>query len=260
VNGSTNAPGLLHLRRVPESGWLRILGSKAPEVTLPFWVAKLLSMTVGVTAAGYLARDLGLGLAATTATVSLLCSIALIAQFSLRQHVPAAYWLSVVLLSVLGVLLADDLAEGLGIGRPTTAAVLVLGLATTFAAWYASEHTLSVHTVVTRRREAYYWIAVLLTFALGSLPALDTVSSLAVFGAVLGAIAIAWRCGLNAIVTFWAAYVVTCPFGASLGHVLAARLGTDVTTAVFLAVILAVVAGFSVDSGRRAHAGATTGC
>lgn len=285
MNRSTKAPGpLLHLRRVPQSGWVRILRSKVPEVTLLFWVVKVLSTTVSVTAADFLARNLGLGLAASTAVMSLLCSMALIAQFSLGRYVPAAYWLSVVVISVVGTLLSDDLVDGLGIGLWSTTWIFAFGLVTTLAVWYRSEHTLSIHTVVTRRREAYYWLAVLFAFALGTsagnllstLPAHGFRASLVILGAVLVAIVVAWRQGLSAVAAFWAAYVVSGPFGASLGDVLTAKpadgglgLGNDPTTAVFLAVILAVVGWFtwrehrrlvfSVASGGRAQAGPTAG-
>jgi uncharacterized membrane-anchored protein len=256
-----------------------------PEVTLLFWVVKILSTTVGMTATDFLVGTLGLGLAATTATVSILCSIALITQFSLRRYVPVAYWLSVVMISLVGTLLSDDLVDGIRISLWTTTWIFAFGLATTSAAWYRSEHTLSIHTVVTRRREAYYWVAVLFSFALGtsasdllsSMPTLDTSSSLAIFGAVLGAITICYRSGLSAVAAFWAAYVVTRPFGASLGDVLTAKpadgglgLGTANTTAACLVVILALVAWFmalehrrtavfSVASGGRAQAGPTAG-
>jgi len=252
-----------------------------PEVTLLFWVVKVLSTTVGVTAADFLARNLGLGLAASTAVMSLLCSIALIAQFSLGRYVPAAYCLSVVVISVVGTLLSDDLVDGLGLGLWTTTWILAFGLVTTLAVWYRSEHTLSIHTIVTRRREAYYWLAVLFAFALGTsagglLPAHAFRAALVILGVVLVAIVVAWRQGLSAVAAFWAAYVVTGPCGASLGDILTTKpadgglgLGNDATTAVFLAVILAVVGWFtwrehrrlvfSVASGGRAQDGPTAG-
>lgn len=257
---------LIRPRDLTRSGWTRILFSKVPEVTLAFWAVKVLSTTVGVTAADFLARRLALGLTATTAILGLLLATALIIQFSLRRHVPAAYWLVVVLASAVGTLLADDLVVNLGVGLPVTTALFAIALLGTFVAWYRSEQTLSVHTIVTRRREAFYWSAILLTFALGTsvgdllarnLPA-GAVAPALVLGVVLAGIAAAYRAGASALAAFWAAYVLTHPFGAATGDLLAAApgdgglgLGSGRTSALFLLLILAVVTWFTLRGHRR---------
>src|SRR6476469_142512 len=220
---------LIRPRDLTRSGWTRILFSKVPEVTVLFWVVKVLSTTIGLSAADLLARRLALGLSATTAIMGLLLATVLIIQFSLRRHVPAAYWPAVVLASAVGTLVADDLVVNLHVVLPATTAVFTIALLGTLVAWYRSEQTLSIHTIVTRRREAFYWSVVLLTFALGTSigdlvvqgPALGPVSSVVVLGAVLVGIAVAYRVGANAVAAFWTAYVLTHPFGAVLGTLVA---------------------------------------
>ena len=142
--------------------------NKVPEVTLYFWVIKILCTTVGETASDYLAGNLSLGLTKTTLITGSVLIVALVFQFRLRRYVPAVYWLSVVLISVVGTQITDNLTDNLGVSLVTTTIVFSIVLAIVFAAWYASERTLSIHTIYTTRREAFYWLAVLFTFALGT--------------------------------------------------------------------------------------------
>ncbi len=272
MNQTTDrSSALVRPHDLTRTGWTRILTNKVPEVTILFWVVKILSTTVGETAADFLSGNLGLGLPATTAIMGLLLAMALIAQFSLRRYVPAAYWLAVVLISVVGTLFSDNLVDNLGVSLWTTTAVFALGLAATFIAWYRSERTLSIHSIVTRRREAYYWLAILFTFALGTSAgdlvaerlALGYVPSALIFGGVIALVTIGYRAGLNAVLAFWAAYILTRPFGASMGDFLTAApadgglgLGTNGTSGLFLVVIVAVVARFSFQ--QRAEAGSNS--
>ena len=142
--------------------------NKVPEVTLYFWIIKVLCTTVGETAADFLNDNLGLGLTKTTFVTAAVLVVALVFQFRVRRYVPGIYWLAVVLISVVGTLITDNLTDNFGVSLVTTTVVFSVVLAAVFAAWYASERTLSIHTIVTTRREAFYWLAVLFTFALGT--------------------------------------------------------------------------------------------
>jgi uncharacterized membrane-anchored protein len=244
--------------------WTRILLNKVPEVTLLFWVVNILSTTVGETTSDYLAVSLGLRLFATTAVMSVVFVAALICQFSIRRHVPAVYWLTVVLASAVGTLFSGNLSDNLGISLWASTAVFALCLAVALAVWYRSERTLSIHTVVTRRREAFYWASTLCTFGLGrSLVALISdglplgYGAVAlIFGGVIVLLCVAfYSFKISAVLAFWAAYVMTRPFGGSVGDFFMAApkhgglgLGTG-TSNLFLAVIVAAVAWFSFRSG-----------
>ncbi|MCW2788293.1 MAG: hypothetical protein JWP56_596 [Aeromicrobium sp.] len=247
---------------VEAGAWTRGLLNKVPQVTVVFWVVKILSTTVGETAADFLNDNVGLGLSATTALMALLLAAVLIVQLSATRYVPWIYWLAVVLISVVGTLFSDNLVDNLGVSLWTTTAIFAAGLVVSFLAWYRSEKTLSIHTIVTRRREAYYWLTILFTFALGTSAgdlvaeklAVGYLPSALVFGAVIAAITAAFY-GLraNAVVAFWAAYIVTRPFGASMGDFLTAStkdgglgIGTNGTSALFLAIIVACVVWFTV--------------
>ena len=270
MNRPPPAPNtLIRPRDLTRTGWTRILFSKVPEVTLLFWLVKVLSTTVGGRAADFLAGSVGLGLPATTAIMSLLLATALIIQFSLRRHVPAAYWLVVVLMSAVGALLAALLADTFGLGQWAATACLTALLLVTFGAWYRVEQTVSIHTIVTRRREAFYWCAILASFALGTsigdlvgtVAALGVAGTALVFGAALVAVAVACRAGLGAAPAFWAAYVLTQPFGAAAGAALAAPasagglgLGAEGTSVLFLVVILAIVSWFTVTTALAVDA------
>ena len=247
---------------------LRRTLNKVPEVTLWFWIIKILATTVGETAADFLNETLGFGLTNTTYLMGALLVVALVLQFRLRQYVPSVYWISVVLISVVGTLITDNLTDNLGISLVTTTIVFSVALAATFAAWYASERTLSIHSIVTVRREAFYWLAILFTFALGTAGGDLTAERLDVGywrSALLFAGLIALVTGLhfllksrlrvadarhtsNAVLAFWIAYILTRPLGASIGDYLSQPrsdgglgLGTTVTSALFLVTILGCV-------------------
>ena len=231
--------------------------NKVPEITFYFWVIKVLCTTVGETAADFLNTNLGLGLTNTTYIMGALLVAALVAQFRLRRYVPSVYWLAVVLISIVGTLITDNLTDNLGISLVTTTVVFAIVLAVVFAVWWASERTLSIHTIYSTRREAFYWLAVLFTFALGTAAGdlaaerinLGYLLSGVMFGAMIAAVAFAhYRLKLNAVLAFWIAYILTRPLGASIGDYLSQPradgglgLGTVVTSALFLTAILTVV-------------------
>src|SRR5881227_2901779 len=142
--------------------------NKVPEVTLYFWVIKLLCTTVGETASDYLAGNVGLGLTNTTYITAAILIATLVFQFRARRYVPGIYWLGIVLISVVGTQITDNLTDNVGVSLVTTTIVFSVVLAVVFAGWWASERTLSIHTIYTTRRESFYWLAVLFTFALGT--------------------------------------------------------------------------------------------
>jgi uncharacterized membrane-anchored protein len=231
--------------------------NKVPEVTLYFWVIKILCTTVGETAADYLNDTLGLGLTNTSYLMSAVLIVVLAFQFRAPKYVPGVYWLAVVLISIVGTLISDNLVDNLGVPLETTTIAFAIALAATFAVWFAFERTLSIHTIHTSRREGFYWLAILFTFALGT-SAGDLVAerlnvgygnSVLLFGALIAVVAVAhFRLRLHAITAFWIAYVLTRPLGASIGdymsqpsHAGGLGLGTTGTSGIFLAAILALV-------------------
>jgi uncharacterized membrane-anchored protein len=231
--------------------------NKVPEITLYFWVIKVLCTTVGETAADFLNDNLGLGLTKTTYIMGALLVAALVAQFRLQRYVPSVYWLAVVLISIFGTLITDNLSDNLGVSLVITTVGFSIALAVVFAVWWASERTLSIHTIYSTRREGFYWLAVLFTFALGTAAGDLTAERLSIgyalsaviFGAMIAVVAFAhFRLKLNAVLAFWIAYILTRPLGASIGDYLSQPrtdgglgLGTVVTSALFLTAILAVV-------------------
>ncbi|MEP7202031.1 MAG: hypothetical protein ABI894_05450 [Ilumatobacteraceae bacterium] len=232
--------------------------SKVPEVTIYFWIIKVLATTVGETAADFLSDTLNLGLTNTTYIMSALLAAALVFQFRARKYVPPIYWLVVVLISIVGTLITDNLVDNLGVSLEASTALFAVALAITFVSCYASERTLSIHSIRSTRREAFYWLAILFTFALGT-AAGDLVAekldvgywkSALIFAAAIAVVAAAhYYVNLNAILAFWIAYILTRPLGASIGDYLSQPradrglgLGTVGTSAIFLATIVGVVA------------------
>ncbi len=237
--------------------------NKVPEVTIYFWVIKVLATTVGETVADYLNTTLGLGLTGTSLVMAALLIVALFFQFRGLRYVPGIYWLAVVLISVVGTLITDNLTDNFGVSLETTTVVFSVALAATFAAWYRSERTLSIHTIYTTRREGFYWLAILFTFALGT-AAGDLVAerlnlgywiSAIMFAALIAIVTIAhFGFKLNAVLAFWIAYILTRPLGASLGDYLSqpsdsggVGLGTAATSALFLVTILSLVTYLTIS-------------
>jgi uncharacterized membrane-anchored protein len=231
--------------------------NKVPEVTIFFWIIKILATTVGETAADFLNTNLNMGLTNTTYIMSALLLITLFFQFRLRKYVPGIYWLAVVLISVVGTLFTDNLVDNFGISFETITIIFSLVLLAIFVVWYASEKTLSIHSIYTTKREMFYWLAILFTFALGTAAGdltaeglnLGYLISAIMFAAVIGVVTIAhYFFKLNAVLAFWIAYILTRPLGASLGDYLSQPsdagglgLGTVGTSAIFLIAILSLV-------------------
>jgi uncharacterized membrane-anchored protein len=250
----------------------RSLLTKVPQATFLFWVVKIMSTTVGETGADLLSGNLHLGLTVTTWIVAALLAVGLVAQFRLRRYVPGVYWTNVVLISVAGTLFSDNLVDHYGVPLAVSTTLFGAALAVTFVVWWAVERTLSIHSIVTTRREAFYWAAILFAFALGTSAgdwfsegmALGYLPSAALFAGVIALVALAYRfLRLNAVLAFWAAYVLTRPFGASMGDLLSQSrtdgglgFGTIVTSEGFLVVIVAAVAWFTVTERRHRAASA----
>jgi uncharacterized membrane-anchored protein len=236
---------------------VRRMLNKVPEVTLYFWVIKVLCTTVGETASDYLSGNVGLGLTKTTFITAALLLVTLFFQFRLRRYVAGVYWTGIVLISVVGTQITDNLHDNHSVAL--TVETLVFGglLASAFLVWWLSERTLSIHTVYTTRRETFYWVVVLFTFALGTAGgdliaerySLGYTWALVLFVAAIALVAaLHFRFQLNAVLSFWLAYILTRPLGASTGDLLSAPrkagglgLGTTVTSFVFLGAIVAVV-------------------
>jgi uncharacterized membrane-anchored protein len=234
----------------------RVMLSKVPEVTLWFWVIKILCTTVGESFADWINMKLGVGLNATALIFTVIIAVVLGYQLSLNRYVPFVYWLTVVVFSVTGTLYTDILTDDLGVPLALSTSVFAAALAIVFGVWYARERTLSIHSIVTRPRELFYWLAVLVTFALGTAVGDWTLQltgwgpgiSVLLPAVLIALIVIGWRLGANAVLSFWLAYVLTRPLGANLGDWFASPsadhgigVGTAVTSAIFLTAILATV-------------------
>lgn len=256
-----------NLPTVRASDWL----NKVPEVTLSFWIIKIMSTTVGETGADFLAVNAGFGQGLTRAVMGVFLAFALFTQLRTRRYTPWIYWLTVVLVSVVGTQITDLLTDGLGVSLYISTSAFAVALAAIFFVWYRVERTLSIHDIVTRRRELFYWSAILCTFALGTAAGDLATEALGLgftwgavaFGALIGITYGAWRRGGNAVLTFWIGYILTRPFGAALGDLLTQAktygglgMGAMWTSAVFLSVIvmLVAVAQFSMNASRSAQA------
>ncbi|HEY4280375.1 MAG TPA: hypothetical protein VGM91_19290 [Conexibacter sp.] len=247
-----------------------------PEVTVFFWIIKILATTVGETASDYLNETLGFGLHNTIYVMGAALIVILVVQFRTARYIPLVYWLTVVLISIVGTQITDNLTDGYNVPLTTSTLIFAALLAATFTAWFASERTLSIHTIRTRRRESFYWLTILFTFALGT-AAGDLLQEKT--GWSLAALALLWPAAIglvtgahfavkqsldpghrrqapNAVLAFWLAYIMTRPLGASLGDLLTTPtdespaglgLGTNQVSIVFAVVIVGLVAYLTVS-------------
>ena len=248
--------------------------NKVPAISLAFWTIKILSTTVGETGADYLAVHVGLGTVVTGGIMVGLLIAALTLQLRSRCCIPWIYWLTVVLVSVVGTQITDALTDGLGVSLYASTVAFALGLAAIFTVWYALEGTLAIQTIVTRRRELFYWAAILLTFALGTAAGdlatealgLGFGMGVVIFAGLIAIVSAAYYAGVSPILTFWLAYILTRPLGASLGDLVSQGrtygglgLGTIYTSLLFLVAISILVVvqqiratGHGPDAGKSA--------
>ena len=234
----------------------RAMLSKVPEITVWFWIIKILCTTVGESFADWINMTLGVGLNATALIFTAVFGVVLAWQLSLNRYVPFAYWLTVVVVSVTGTLYTDILTDDLHVPLALSTSVFAAALAVVFGVWWARERTLSIHSIVTLPRELFYWLAILVTFALGTASG-DWILELTGWGpgtsvllpaGLIVAVVIGWRLGANPVLSFWLAYILTRPLGANLGDWMGfppdqqgLGLGTAVTSLIFLTAILATV-------------------
>lgn len=238
--------------------------NKVPDVTLMFWWIKVMTTTVGETIADYLAVDAGLGQGLTRSVMAVLLALALWLQMRSRQCRLPVYWLSVVLVSVVGTQITDALTDGLGVSLYLSTGVFAAALLGVFLWWHHLEGTLSIQAIDSPRRERFYWLCILCTFALGTAAGDLATEALGLgfqwgalaFGGLIALTALAHRFGLPTVPAFWTAYILTRPLGAALGDGLSQDLaygglglGAMWTSLVFLVAIVALV----TYSLRRAH-------
>lgn len=270
----TTAPPL----RAPTRSTARALLNKVPEITIWFWIIKILCTTVGESFADWIAVDLGVGLINTTVIFTVVLAAVLVWQIRLPKYNPFSYWLAVVVLSVTGTLYTDILTDKYGVNLAITTPVVAVLLAIVFGLWYRKEGTLSIHSIVSVPRELFYWLAILLTFALGTAAGDWTLeitgwtpgTAVLMPTFLIAATVVGWKLGANAVLSFWIAYVLTRPLGANLGDWLAVdkqlgglNVGTLGTSAIFLSAILGTVIFLAIkrpdviEEGAEAHVEAT---
>jgi len=247
---------------------MRKVLNRVSEVTIFFWIIKVLATTVGETVADFLSGNLNLGLSFTSYIMSGMLLIALLNQFRLKRYVPTSYWIVVVLMSITGTLITDRLVDELGVSLVTTTIIFSLILSAVFGIWYSNEKTLAMHSINTAKRELFYWLAILFTFALGTATGdllaeflrLGYAQSALVFGALIAIITSGYYYfRMNAILAFWIAYILSRPLGASMGDLLSQPakngglgLGTVGTSMLFLAIIVSLVIYLSLKQKKQA--------
>ena len=252
---------------------MRHMLNKVPEVTLWFWVIKILCTTVGESFADWINMTLGVGLVDTAILFTVVFVVVLAVQMRLRRYVPATYWLTVVVVSVTGTLYTDILTDQAGVPLWISTTVFSVLLAATFAVWWARERTLSIHSINTTPREAFYWFAVLVTFALGTATG-DWTLELTGWGpglsillplGLIALVTVMWRLGADTVLTFWVAYILTRPLGANIGDWFGLPrseqglgIGVFGTSLIFLGAILATVVYLSVSKADVIETAETT--
>jgi uncharacterized membrane-anchored protein len=240
---------------------LKHLLNKVPQVTIFFWIIKILCTTVGETFADFINFNLGLGLTLTTVIMGIAFFIVLFLQFRATKYVPGIYWLTVVLISVFGTLVTDNLTDNMGVPLEVSTVVFSVLLGLTFLFWFLREKTLSIHSIYTRKREVFYWLTILFTFALGTAVG-DLFSEQLGFGylktglsviVIIAIVFMGWKLKLDTVLAFWIVYILTRPLGASIGDYLsqpkangALGLGTTITSIIFLVAILAIIVFLAV--------------
>lgn len=238
--------------------------SKVPEITVLFWIAKVLTTGMGETLSDFLVHQFDPPLA--IAAAGLVFGGALGLQLLVPRYIPWVYWLAVVMVSVFGTMVADILHVGLGIPYLVSTVCFGVALALVLVFWQRSEKTLSIHSITSLRREAFYWATVLVTFALGTAAGDMTATSLRLgylasgilFAVLIAVPALAFaRLRLNAVAAFWIAYVLTRPLGASFADWMGVSpgrggvgLGTGPVSLVLSLLIVVLVSYLTFENGR----------
>jgi uncharacterized membrane-anchored protein len=230
---------------------------KVPEITAIFWIAKILTTAMGESTSDFLANTISPYLAVALGFAVLVIALAL--QFRARKYIPWVYWFAVAMVAVFGTMAADVLHKQFGVPYWLSTSFFAVVLAGVFAVWYKVEGTLSIHTIVNTRREIFYWLTVMSTFALGTAAGDWTANSLGLgyfasgvlFAGLIVVAAGGRRLRLNEVFTFWFAYIVTRPLGASFADWLgkpapAGRGWGDGTVSVILTVLIVLCVGYMV--------------
>ena len=260
--GLDSSPALV--REHPAAGL-----SKVPEITVWFWVAKALTTALGESTSDYLVHAIAPVLAVLVGFVAF--SAALVVQLRAPRYNPWIYWLAVAMVGIFGTMAADVLHVGFAVPYAASAALFVVVLCAVFWGWHRREGTLSIHSITTRRRELFYWAAVVSTFAMGTAAGdltaagagLGYFSSAIGFAALIVVPAIGYRWfGLNGVVAFWLSYVLTRPLGASFADWIGkpARFGglavgsglVSLVLALLIAAVVAFLAATRVDTAPTA--------
>ena len=254
---STSTQILVSENRLSKSSKYANMLNKVPQITLVFWLIKMMSTTVGETAADFMIFNFKLGLPITSLIMTALFLIVLVIQLKTKDYIPWKYWLTVVFVSILGTLITDNMTDNLGIPLAYSTIGFSVLLAVVFAIWYAREKTLSIHHIDTFPRELFYWVAILATFALGTAAGdwfaeglnIGYQNSTFIFASGLALIAVGFYVlKLNSVLCFWLAYILTRPLGAALGDWLSQpvkngglELGVTSISIVFLLMIAGLV-------------------
>jgi uncharacterized membrane-anchored protein len=268
----------LRARRGAAQVWSRItpVMIKVPEITLLFWVIKVLTTAMGEATSDFLVFEIDPVIAVILGAIGL--AVAMTLQLLVRRYVPWIYWLAIAMVAVFGTMGADVVHIGLGIPYAVSTGFFAIALAVVFAAWYACEKTLSIHSIYTPRRELFYWATVMTTFALGTAAGDMTASTMGLgyftsgvmFAFLFVLPGLAYRLfRLNAIAAFWVAYILTRPFGASFAdwagkakNLSGLGLGTGYVSVVLAVLIVILVGYLSVthkDAERERPTPAETG-
>ena len=206
---------------------------RVPEITIYFWIVKILSTGAGESTSDFLAHRFNPALVAIAGAAGL--AVSLVLQFRMRRYLAWTYWFAVLMVAIFGTMAADVLHDGLHIPYSTSTIALAVVLAIIFVAWYRVEHTLSIHSITTRRREGLYWATVIATFAVGTAAGDMTATTFGwgylisgiAFGVAIIAVGLAHALITRSIsdasrarptigvFTFWLAYILTRPLGAS---------------------------------------------
>ena len=264
---STHNTASVSINRVSNQSKFSNMLNKVPEITLVFWLIKMMSTTVGETAADFMIFNFKLGLPVTSLIMTLLFLIVLVIQLKAKEYIPWKYWLTVVFVSILGTLITDNMTDNLGIPLSYSTIGFSVVLAVVFAVWYAREKTLSIHHIDTFARELFYWVAILATFALGTAAGdwfaeglnIGYQNSTLIFAGGIALITTGFYVfKLDAVLCFWLAYILTRPLGAALGDWLSQpisngglELGVTSISVVFLLMIVGLVGYETVKKGNK---------
>lgn len=266
----THNQALPPMNEVSNQSKYAIMLNKVPEITLIFWLIKMMSTTVGETAADFMIFNFKLGLPITSLIMTALFLIVLVIQLKAKEYIPWKYWLTVVFVSILGTLITDNMTDNLGIPLSVSTIGFSVVLAVVFAIWYAREKTLSIHHIDTFPRELFYWVAILATFALGTAAGdwfaeglnIGYQNSTLIFASGIALIAAGFYVlKLNNVWCFWLAYILTRPLGAALGDWLSQpvkngglELGVTSISVVFLLMIVGLVIYETYKKGMQKKA------